>query len=308
MREPGDIRRTAEEFAEGLLDLILSRGNGLPRTYGFEYEFLPERILKPGDLSSVQELLYSMGQGEEEGVFHLGELGITFEPGGQIEYLSPPLTASDDTGFRRIMDAISASNRAIADELGIRYIGTGFIPGRYSAPLLLTTDRYRNMHTRFMNVDRRGPDMMKGTAAVHLHAAMTSVEDVRSFYLLFTELARGSEFGMSMERRSIWDATDACRCGLPAVDLNGTALSILSDICVASLEAVEMSRGLPFADSPNRDFSAFLDHLTTMFTDVRFNVKGGTLELRTLDSLPVEDFTDKWRYFTGLCERIGTSG
>ena len=39
-----------------------------------------------------------------------------------------------------------------------------------------------------------------------------------------------------------------------------------------------------------------------MFTDVRLNAKGGTLELRTPDSRPVQDFRPLWKKFVRLCE------
>lgn len=305
MMDAGTLRGIAGNIATRLLDLVLSRGNRLPRTYGFEYEFLPERILQAEDLAAVRELVLSAGQGGSDGVLLLGELGITFEPGGQIEYLSPPLIASDEEGLQRVLKEISTFNQLIASELGIRYIGTGYIPGRYSAPLLLTAERYRRMHSRFMRVDRRGPDMMKGTAAVHLHAALTSREDIERFYPLFCRLTEGRELGMSPERRAIWAATDPCRCGLPEVDLDGTALSMLTDICLSAMQAVELESGMPYSELPQKGFDDFLSHLTTMFTDVRLNVKGGTLELRTLDSMPVESFASKWKTFTEACERVG---
>lgn len=302
------LRDRAEDLAGRLLELILSRGNGHPRTYGFEYEFLPDRVLLPTDLSSLRELVLSAGCCRVGEVVHIGDLGVTFEPGGQIEYISPVFTASDDEAFRSTLDRISVTNSRISSELGIRYIGTGYIPGRYSAPLLLTADRYSRMHSRFMTVDKRGPDMMKGTAAIHLHAAMTSVDDLTLFYPLFCRLARGRKLGMSDERRAIWDATDRSRCGLPSVDLSGTAISMLTEICLASLKVEELSSSEPFMNLPDAGFEAFLAHLTTMFTDVRLNVKGGTLELRTLDSMPIESFPSIWKYFIDVCEHPGQMG
>jgi len=296
------LRDRAEDLAGRLLELVISRGNGHPRTYGFEYEFLPDRVLLPSDLFSLQKLVRAAGCCKIGEVVHIGDLGVTFEPGGQIEYISPVFSASDHHAFQCTLDLISSMNDMIFSELGIRYIGTGFIPGRYSAPLLLTADRYSRMQSRLMAVDERGPDMMKGTAAIHLHAAMTSAEDITTFYPLFCKLATCRKLGMSAERRAIWDATDSCRCGLPSVDLSGTAISMLTDICIAALKAVELSSEVPFMNLPDADFEAFLNHLTTMFTDVRLNVKGGTLELRTLDSMPIESFPSMWQYFTDVCE------
>jgi len=37
--------------------------------------------------------------------------------------------------------------------------------------------------------------------------------------------------------------------------------------------------------------------MTTIFTDIRLNMKGLTWELRTLDSQPLDVFKKKWKIF-----------
>jgi hypothetical protein len=44
--------------------------------------------------------------------------------------------------------------------------------------------------------------------------------------------------------------------------------------------------------------------MTTLFTDVRFNLKGPTLELRTLDSIPINEFIPKWNIFISSLETL----
>lgn len=298
-RSVGDLTL---EYVQRLLRLILSKGNTLPRTYGFEYEFLPHRVLGHEDMFLLLDFLLSNGYRYSDGVY-LGDRGnIVFEPGGQIEYCSPPLMANDIHEFRDVLNWISSLNSRIEKELGIDYIGTGYIPGRFSAPLLLSGRRYNSMHERFQRCGQRGPDMMKGTAAIHLHTAMTSMEDLERFYPLFCRLADSVEFGMSPARKDIWDGTDECRCGLPQVQDTSDARSILEGIVEFTMQAVELGSGRPFAAIDGTTFDNFLDHLTTMFTDVRINVKGGTLELRTPDSVPAEEFEAVWKRFIGLCE------
>ena len=291
-------------YAEKLLDIILTRGNSLPRTYGFEYEFLPGRVLSHDDMSRLNAFLLNVGYGFEKGIYSKGERRIAFEPGGQIEYLSPPFKVSDNIEFNETIDWIQDMNSTIEIETGIRYLGTDYIPGRFTVPLLLTSDRYSRMHKRFMQVDSRGPDMMKGTAAIHLHAAITSKEDIEVMYPLFCRMAFSEEFGMSNARREIWDRTDECRCTLPDVNMENGALSILEDIVKFALEAVELKSGKPFCSIEKKGFSDFLDHLTTIFTDVRVNVKFATLELRTPDSRPPGEFPYLWQKFIEKCEDL----
>ncbi len=291
-------------YAEKLLDIILARENSLPRTYGFEYEFLPDRILNHDDMSRLFAFLSGAGYRLDKSVHSKGQRRIVFEPGGQIEYLSPPLKSSDKTEFNETLDWIKDMNDILEIETGIRYIGTDYIPGRYAAPLLLTSERYSRMHDRFLKVDSRGPDMMKGTAAIHLHAAITSREDLEEMYPLFCEMAFSEEFRMSGSRREIWNRTDECRCCLPDVDLENGALSILEDIVKFALEAVELQSGKLFRNIEEKGFSDFLDHLTTIFTDVRANIKFATLELRTPDSRPLEEFPYLWQKFVEKCENL----
>ncbi|MCD4700340.1 MAG: hypothetical protein K8S24_00640 [Candidatus Aegiribacteria sp.] len=291
-------------YAEKLLDTVLSRQNSLPRTYGFEYEFLPDRILNHDDMSRLYAFLFGMGYRLEKGTNSKGNRRIVFEPGGQIEYLSPPLKASDNQEFSETIDWIREMNRLIEIETGIRYIGTDYIPGRYAAPLLLTSKRYSLMHGRFMKVDSRGPDMMKGTSAIHLHAAITSKEDIEVLYPLFCEMASSSELGMSSVRREIWNRTDGCRCRLLDLSLENGALLILEGIVKFAFEAVELQSGKPFRSIEEKGFTEFLDHLTTIFTDVRINVKFATLELRTPDSRPLEEFPSIWDKFVEECESL----
>jgi len=293
-----------ESYAERLLQLILARGNTLPRTYGFEYEFLSDRILTLDDMSLVKSFLCDRGYSLNSGVYMKENRSIVFEPGGQIEYLSPPLKGAEVSRISDVLDWIGETNAAIEKELGIRYIGTDYFPGRYSAPLLLTSERYFSMHERFKVVDIRGPEMMKGTAAIHLHAAITSADDLAELYPVFCGMASSDLLGMSDQRRDIWNRTDNCRCRLPVISLNNGALSILEGVVQFAMNAINLQTGKPFEQSTDMNFDAFLDHLTTMFTDVRINVKGGTIELRTPDSRPLEDFPELWERFIQECEAV----
>ncbi|MEA3347706.1 MAG: hypothetical protein U9Q39_01460, partial [Pseudomonadota bacterium] len=68
------------------------------------------------------------------------------------------------------------------------------------------------------------------------------------------------------------------------------------------LGALDLSRRTPFFTLKGRSFAEFLTHLTTIFTDVRLNLKGPTFELRTMDSMPAEEFVKRWRRFVEKVE------
>ncbi|MBN2609149.1 MAG: hypothetical protein JXA64_08545, partial [Candidatus Fermentibacteraceae bacterium] len=130
-------RDIAPVYADRLLEMILSRGNALPRSYGFEYEFLPHRVLEMEDMLKLDGFLRGRGCSHADGTYTMDKGQVVFEPGGQIEYLSPPMNAGDTRKLRTILDWIAGTNEDIEKDLGIRYTGTGFIPGRMEAPLLL---------------------------------------------------------------------------------------------------------------------------------------------------------------------------
>lgn len=302
-RQTSASPETVRRYARKLMEMVLSRGNELPRSYGFEYEFLPHRILEPGDMSLLDGFLKSSGYKLLEGTYVKDSRQVVFEPGGQIEYLSPPLMAGESGRLQEILGWIAGMNDSIRRETGIEYIGTDYIPGRHDAPLLLTSPRYAGMHDRFRAVDARGPDMMKGTAAIHLHAAIIRPEDLGVLYAEFHRMSASDTLGMSPDRRNIWDRTDICRCGLSEARPGDSSKTVMESMVEMALNAVELRTGRVYHTLENRDFSGFLDHLTTMFTDIRVNVKGGTLELRTPDSRPLEEFPRAWNEFVQNCEK-----
>ena len=64
-----------------------------------------------------------------------------------------------------------------------------------------------------------------------------------------------------------------------------------------ALEADTLKENIPFIEKGDASFDEFFYHLTTIFTDVRLNLKRNTVEMRTLDSMQPELFEEKWRQF-----------
>jgi len=298
--------RILDHYTDGLLSLLRGSSADGPRTYGFEYEFLPGRILDLNDMNAIYEFLRSMEFSGKDGLFSgCAGMGIAFEPGGQIEFSSIPLTATDHDVFTCQLERIRNVLAGLRNKLGIDYIGTAYLPGRESAPLVLLSRRYRLLHERVGISGTKGREMMKGTAAIHLHIRVRNTSELIPLFEVMLTFSREKNFMLSPRRRSIWENTDDCRCGLPFTDVSGFATpeDLLKELVRFVLGAVELQSGRPFRDLENVTMDDFLNHMTTIFTDIRLNLKGPSVELRTPDSLPIDKFPDLWRTFVSRVEK-----
>ncbi len=291
-------------------DLLEKRVSGRSeRTYGFEYEMIAENPLEKADLAGVQAALPGLG-------FHLNDNGlvmntegmyVTFEPGGQIEFSSPPLYPGDMELFDHLAKHIADTVESIRLSTGVSYVPVDFIPGRDRAPMLLDAERYKALHEFLGRTSDRGRDMMKGTAAVHFHAAVLSFEELLRLWELMCALSKEEVFAMGPQRRDIWNRTDPSRCGLTCTGAENvtTPEVLLEKLVEFALNALDLRTGIPFRNlSPEPGFKEFMVHFTTIFTDVRLNTKGLTLELRTPDSSPLHLFRGAWISFIDAVQQV----
>ncbi len=292
-----------------MLSSLIAQRLSVPRTrqFGFEYEFMPHRIMSPEDLRKVQEILTEgFGYSAEPDLFRTDDHYVTFEPGGQIEFCSRPTDPGDTAVVHSIIGRAEEIADAVKKSIGLKYIPAGFIPGRASAPMLLDKPRYHNLHRLLGTTGTRGLEMMKGTAAIHLHVGLLSLEELPSLWKVVCEISRLPEFRMGPERRHIWDNTDPSRCGLlcdGGTLFNADHMGFMDRIRDFGLNALDLASGIPFGELPAVSFQGFLEHLTTLFTDIRINMKGITLELRTLDSAPPQTFLERWQQFLNLVQQ-----
>lgn len=299
---PAAEDKLIDAYTDNLLGHLADRCTPGRRTFGFEYEFLPR---SPLDLS-MMERLYSVlpqsGFHREKNVFRHGHgLIISFEPGGQIEYHSMPLLPDDTARFEQALAVIARTNQDLHTRLGIDYVATGYIPGRADAPLCLDSERYRRLHDRLAFSGTRGREMMKGSASIHLHAAIQSLDDLVPLFLKLCDLSRSDAFKMGRQRRDIWEHTDPCRCGLPfdGISADSSPRDLIRQVVTVAVHADVLGENVAFGSSANTGFEDFLQHLTTIFTDVRLNIKGPTWEMRTPDSMPQDAFVSLWKRFIG---------
>ncbi len=303
-RKHNDLIR---DFTEKLLNLLDQKASGGRRSYGFEYEFLSDTPLTLKHMERLYAFLPECGFAPDGSSFCSSSgIYINFEPGGQIEYHSPPMFPEDDDRFHEILQVIEATNSQIFRELGIQYFGTGFINDRRDAPLCLEAVRYKNLHKRMPLCGSRGHEMMKGTASIHLHVLIRSLEELLPLFISLYRMSVSNEFKMLPDRQDIWNNTDPCRCGLPfgPFEAYDQPDQLIEAMVGVTLQADDIDKNIPFEQTANISFDAFLYHITTLFTDIRLNIKGPTLELRTLDSLPLSLFEPKWKKFISILEDV----
>ena len=296
-----------QSFTQQYIAHLSGLASNGPRTYGFEYEFLPRVPFSPDDMRMVISLLPDIGFIPDGADFKSENgLRVNFEPGGQIEYNSPPLFAQEDERFRFLLAAIDHTNLTIRQRLGIEYRGVGYLTGRANAPLCLSADRYIKLHNRLERVDTMGLEMMKGTASIHLHVVIANLNELLPLFNALCHLSISDEFKMSKARRDVWNHTDKARCGIPPCCFARieTSEALIERLIQYSVDVEVLGEDVSFDRSTDPSFRKFLYHMTTLFTDVRFNLKGPTLEMRTLDSMPTDQFHLKWKRFVALLENI----
>ncbi len=294
-------------YSDQLLEHLQKNKATGPRTYGFEYEFLSDFPLNLKQMDILYRFLPDIGFKKEEGCYRASSgVYITFEPGGQIEYHSTPMLPEDEDLLNNQIEIIETSNQEIHNRLGIKYIATDYLPNRADAPLCLTTERYRNLQDRLAHSGTRGLEMMKGTASIHLHVVIRSIDELAPLVSTLSRMSGDDVFKMGEERRDIWNNTDSSRCGLPSgyVENQNDPEKVVEDMVRFTLNAFDIGRKKLFYETEENAFDTFLYHMTTIFTDVRLNNKGPTFELRTLDSMPFKDFRKKWNLFTEQLENV----
>lgn len=235
-----------------------------------------------------------------------GGSGLSFEPGGQLEF-SSAVASNPETACA----AVSADHRAVTERLagrGLSLSGVGLDP--YRAPRRqLHTDRYDAMERFFDGGGAAGRVMMNCTAAtqVCLDCGADS-DDVRNRWELAHSLQPvlvaafansplwlGRPTGLRCTRQAVWASIDRSRTSSPRGGDPVTAWAEYAlDARVLAIPAGDgpwvAAPGLTFREwlsgatpfrPPSLDDVAF--HLTTLFPPVR---PRGWLELRYLDALP----------------------
>lgn len=223
---------------------------------------------------------------------------IAFEPGGQVEYASPPALSPacllEDV--RRVIPILCS---ALAQN-GIRLVSAGIDPYNSidAVPLQIDADRYRRMHSYFASIGPAGARMMRQTASVQISVDATTdrlrtwkVLNALAPYLVATfansSQYAGSPTGWANYRSCTWQALDSKRTGIPWDDKEpADAYAMFALDAPVMLVRSGDGEYLPLRTWAARDMADedFIStHLTTLFPEVR---PRGYFEVRSVDALP----------------------
>lgn len=239
---------------------------------------------------------------------------ITLEPGGQLELSGAPLKNIHETEeeLRQHLSQIGA----VANQLGIGFVGLGFTPKATLAEMpLMPKDRYRIMMRYMPTRGTHGLDMMFRTATVQVNVdfgdeadmvrklrASLALQPVVTALFANSPFTEGKPNGYQSCRAQIWQDTDPDRTGpLPFAFEDGMGFERYVDYALDVPMYLVYRDGhyIDVAGASFRDFLAgelaglpgvrptmedWTNHLTTLFPEVRLKK---FLEMRGADAGPL---------------------
>ncbi|OUX44923.1 glutamate--cysteine ligase [bacterium TMED277] len=257
-----------------------------------------------------------------------GDSNISLEPGGQFELSGGIKKSVHDVekelkSFMREMKILTTEFN-----LGLFSLGTTPVWKLTEIPLM-PKDRYQKIMAPYMKkVGKYGLDMMFRTCTIQVNLDYSSEDDMAKklkvgFLLqpLATALFASSPFfenrdtGYESWRANIWKHTDAARTGIPKfIFNNGLCFSdwveFALDVPMYFIKRDEkyvnlagesfrdfLSGNLKSMPGEKPFYSDWVNHLTTIFTDVRLK---NFIEMRGADGGPSYNVTALAAFWTGL--------
>jgi len=222
---------------------------------------------------------------------------LTFEPGGQLEYSTPPCRSP--SALLALLRAVVLPLRAAAAAEGIALLAVGIDPLNpiEGAPLLLRTRRYQCMAEYLAARSPAGARMMRQTAAFQVALDLDDepwlrwqVLNAAAPYIvaIFANSAvyAGAETGCASARATVWRTLDPARTGLPwSADRPVQRYLDFALAAPALLLPAVGGEHVPFVEWLGRarvTTHEWHDHLTTLFPEVR---PRGHFELRSADAV-----------------------
>ena len=257
-----------------------------------------------------------------------GKGAISLEPGGQFELSGAPLSNIHDTC--RESNAHLAMVKAVAEELGIGFLGVGASPlWRLDETPRMPKSRYAIMSAYMPKVGSQGLDMMYRTATIQTNLDFSDETDMRrklqvslklqslsSALFARSPFTDGKPNGLLSWRSDIWRDTDNQRGGYHPFMLEpGFGFEAYVDWAL-DIPMYFVIRDGKYHDCTHVTFRQFMDgalvddvadgmpnmgdwnnHLTTLFPDVRLK---RYLEMRGADGGPWRDICALPALWVGL--------
>ena len=236
---------------------------------------------------------------------------VSLEPGGQLEYATRPYRVMRKLR-REVTELIGALSQAAQDQgLGLWALGHHPYADRDSVPKMPKA-RYELMRSYMATRGDRALDMMHLTGSVQCAVDFSDEQNmvdkvataarVSPFITALTAsspFTKGAPNGFRSMRYEIWLHTDDTRCGLwpEMVDDQGLTFVRYIEHALATPAmlfiregAYRQAEAIPYAEYGRRGFedttvtvADFVDHLTTLFPEVRTK---NYIELRGADCAP----------------------
>lgn len=222
---------------------------------------------------------------------------IGFEPGGQIEFSTPP--ARSVTAVLDRLRSVVGPLRAAAAAEGIELLSSGVDPhnGQDDAPLLLDAKRYQRMAEHFARIGPFGAVMMRQTASIQVNLdfddeprlrwrLLNAVAPYVTAIFASSPVYEGAATGHQSFRAHAWRRLDPARTGLPfdaARPVEAYLRFALS--APAMLFPTVGGHSLPFSEwlvRANPTLEEWETHLSTLFPEVR---PRGHCEVRSADAV-----------------------
>jgi glutamate--cysteine ligase len=243
---------------------------------------------------------------------------VTFEPGGQVEYSSPPCQSPGV--LLALLRAVVLPLQGAAASEGITLLTCGIDPlnSIEQAPLLIHAKRYQRMAEYLARRSEAGARMMRQTAAFQLSLDFDEQTCLRWRVLnaaapYITAIFANSPIyarqftGCQSARAAVWREVDPLRTGLPygAADPIGTYLEFAL-AAPAILYPTVGGEHRAFGDwlvDANPNLEEWHEHLSTLFPEVR---PRGHVELRSADALAPEWYAAPLALAAGITYDAGT--
>jgi glutamate--cysteine ligase len=306
----------------------------IPRRVGAEVEFIPVESLtgrrcpiQGEGVTSTLPFLRRFGsrQGWRESCtskgtpcFSLPVGGtLTFEPGGQLEYSSPPCGSA--SALLNLLRSVVAPLRAAAADEGIELLTLGIDPINpiECAPLLVHAKRYARMAAYLERRGSAGARMMRQTAAFQISLDFDDepwlrwrVLNAAAPYVVAifanSPIYAGAPSGYQSTRAQVWRTLDPLRTGIPYAARDPVAAYL--DFALAAPAILCPTVGgehLPFSEWLSRAHpteTEWQDQLSTLFPEVR---PRGHLELRSADSIAPHWYAAPIALATGILYHPG---